>query len=231
MYTVVSVLPFELKETKPLTPAYYYIPKSEKNDISILHVGDGSRVIYMGEGKTVVVPVLSETIAHSLVSDYMSAMLGTYSETKDGEIVKAQPGLFYVPGMLSKEEVKAIHADKIALARKEQEAWFLFLVKLADDDYSKTGQHRTISDLQRYAAKYLGFGTRPWITTIETKIQNCPFCGSPISSEIVVCPVCHEVVDFEKYAALGGQRRFENIPRSTPQEHQSDAEKMLSLLK
>src|SRR5438132_14196669 len=96
-------------------------------------------------------------------------------------------------------------SDDLEILWTQQKNWFIKLIKLADDDWEKTRQHKFISDMQRYAAKAVGL-ERPWIIKPmmleDNKVIKCLACQSPISPLAIVCPNCKFILDKEKFESL-----------------------------
>jgi RNase P subunit RPR2 len=84
-----------------------------------------------------------------------------------------------------------------------QENWFTELIKLADDDWNKTHQHKMITDDQRYACKALGM-KRDWMVEIpkEVRLTICPACMKDFPTGAIVCQNCRFIIDVEKYEKM-----------------------------
>lgn len=195
--TVVSFMPWAINETKPgLIPEVYYIPPCEGDKPAVIHIHDARSNLYVRDGKTYPLTHPAEEVANAIVMDYCRALL----ESDDN----AKPALFWVPGKLTPDEVLGKFAKEIIEAKKKQNNWFLKLIRLADDDWAKTGQHRMITDLQRYAAKSLGWLTRPWMQSSEpTEFIKCPACATLVNNTAAVCSNCGYVTNPTKAKELG----------------------------
>jgi hypothetical protein len=137
------------------------------------------------------VPVPSARMAESIVNDFAGAQIGT----RDG----ARPGLGWLPGNISRTDLLTKHAGTLKELRNVQERWFLNLIKLADDDWTRYHKHHVISDTQRFAAKALGYTGREWLVDpLSMSSQNCPACTTPIVPGTIICPNCRVVLDAEK---------------------------------
>lgn len=204
--TVVSSLPFRLREEKPgLFPIGLYClpPVKERGDIEVLVVNEGLYYRYIGEGKQVEQYEKAVVIANSVVNDYANAQLGvdfTHEDVADN----ARPALFWVYGAWSKDEVKANFKTEIEIALKQQNKWFGNLVKIADDDWARYHQHKMISDLQRYAAGALG-ARKEWLSPeIQANTMDmCPACKSMIPAGAIICQVCRTLINPEAFSKLG----------------------------
>jgi hypothetical protein len=108
--------------------------------------------------------------------------------------------MFWVEGEYTAAQVMKQFADKCKEAMERQKRYFVQLVKIADDDYSKTKQLKSVSDLQRFASNFLNL-EREW--NIEAKIdslERCPACASIIAKGIAICPQCTAILDEKKAA-------------------------------
>jgi hypothetical protein len=163
--TVVSVCPFKIEETKPgLVPGNFIIPevKDPVNDFEILHIGISNYTVYVGAPHfTFTIPELGQRIAESIVRDYIVA-------TFFADFGDAQPGLFSLPGKLTKDQIKKDHADKLTKARALQKEWFIRLCLEGDNTYEKFKTHNVITKFQRIAAEQLGHEA-PWIPKFMRK--------------------------------------------------------------
>jgi hypothetical protein len=203
MHTVVSIYPRRINEYKPLIPPQYVVEASENNDPQVLHINHGTRTVYMdSERGNMPVPVMSEEIAHAFVYDFINASIAMFPG--DGQELPAHPGLFYVEGRYSRDDVKTDKGllQKLKVVIECQDRWFIRLVKMADDDFARTGMHKVVTDLQRLAAKRLGMTDRPWIAGMVTKTMKCMFCTSNIPENAIVCPICRNVINATAYKAL-----------------------------
>lgn len=194
--TIVSLVPFELREEKPgLVPGLYVIPEAKVDQIGLLVIESASAVMFVGgEQVNVRIPVNADSIAKSIVYDYCLAQLG-YGEDSG-------PGIFWVYGKHDQKSIMLSHATELADARKKQGNWFAALVRLADDDWASHHQHKTISFLQRFACNSLGL-KREW--TVEPKnedIKLCPGCMTQVHPLAAICGRCHTIINEEAYKKL-----------------------------
>lgn len=196
-FTIVNLLPFAVSELKPgLIPEQYYIPPQENGKPGILHVRDGKSNLYVRDGKTYPITHPAEEVAKAIVNDYAIAQLQADEY--------ARPALFSLPGILSADEVLLKHKAQVEEARAKQNAWFMKLIRLADDDWERTKQHRMITDIQRHAARAMGQLTKPWMQNIEPEeYKRCPACSTLYNVQAAVCPNCKHVVNAEKAKAIG----------------------------
>lgn len=199
--SVISIVPIKIRERKPMLPAEFNFEPAKLEAPFILHLGKGINDIYVGEGRghygadrTVIrVPIDAEVVAEAVVTDWVDVQYGVVPPD-------AIPGLFWLPGLVTAEKLK--DSPEIKLANERQLNWFKNLVKLADDDWNKYRQHKTISDIQRYAAGYLKL-ERPWLldTEIVQALSECPSCFEKVHPRAIVCAHCRFVLDQPRYDA------------------------------
>lgn len=199
--TVVSLIPWQMfPEEKPhLQPSTYKIPIAPKDGISVFHVGEaGYNVANPFDDTNIRVPVTPDEIARSIVEDYVSAQICL----DEG----ACPGIFWVQGELTVEDVMQYYPEKVAEYRLKQTNWFKLLVGMADADFTKNKNILAISDIQRHAARSLGI-KKDWVdfSVLGQDLEYCPFCKSIVPIGAVVCNVCREVINREAYNKLKGE--------------------------
>jgi hypothetical protein len=194
MVTVVSILPFAIREDMPhIHPNLYTMDPAPKDGFSTLVIKDGLDRVYAGDGKHVERIVLAKEIADNLVRMSTSSQMGV------GE--NAAPGLFVLEGKVSPEAIKTNHSDKLKEAQVRQRNWYKNLLRDADDMWTKYHQHRMISDVHRFACTALG-QQREWNVIIDTDNgpQFCPACGGTLPSATVTkCLHCQTVIKPEEH--------------------------------
>ena len=193
--TVVSLLPFPLREVKPgMFPGEFQIPACLQDKPGILHVDRSRHDVYLDDKRgTIPIWTPSDEIARSLIYDYRTACLAIDED--------AVPGLFWVDGEKTLAALGRDHGKELNQYQKFQENWFERLVKLADDDWERLHKHTAISGLQRMAAKSLGLD-RPWLIVKPHEQTKCPACRSIVEREAIVCFACHCVLNVEEYKKL-----------------------------
>jgi hypothetical protein len=198
--TIISVVPVPIHEKKPgLLPGEYIIPAVQKpmEDVELLHVVRGKFPVYIDENRpALIVPEPSDRICASIIRDYTTAIAGY-------EPGKAEPGLTFMRGALSKEEALD-QKPLLKQIRTLQNNWFKNLVALADDDWSKFRMRRMIPGLAKVACSQLGL-TREWNLDVEIaqidalNLTHCKFCRSQIHQEALVCPNCQGILNPARY--------------------------------
>jgi hypothetical protein len=185
-------------ERKPgLYPGNFDIAACAEGDVQVVEVEKCFHKVYLDESRPQIsVPVSSMEVAQSVVNDYVQAQLAVIA----GE---AQPGLFAVAGKYDKLTAAHTLKAQIAVAHEQQKEWFMRLVKIADDDWQRYGQHKFISDTQRYAGKALGL-ERPWLLArqVEQALSVCPACHAQVHPQAIVCSHCRFVIDKAEYKKM-----------------------------
>lgn len=196
--TVVSMLPWDVNEKKPqVYPGDFFIPAAEKGKLSCLVITDSVIYIPLDEirGKmSQTVPALD--MAKSIVEDYRRSLV--YLRANDA------PGLFYIPGGFTAEQVDKEFKDEVLKYRKLQEGWFSHLITVGTDEWARSRQRMFIPEICRHAATYMGQNPEWALALTEVINVNCKFCTSLIPSEAVVCPNCHNVLDPVRFKSLRG---------------------------
>jgi len=201
--TVVSILPFDIREAKyGVYPTHYDIPGPKKDEeFGICHVpNECYGLVYQLDGKQIQIPIPPWDVARAIVEDYRRAQLAATPT--------ASAGLFYLAGKFEPEEIILHHQKDLARVRKEQEAWYTLLVTMADDDYQKTKQRRAVSDLQRFAARALQL-ERDWLSIVAEHLVFCSMCGTELRKAVAKCYNCGFIVDQKRYDELVGTAKEE----------------------
>lgn len=207
--TLVSTLPFPLKEDKPgLIPATYRVPAAKHNEFSFIHISDGYHLMLVPfadeDMPPMKIPDQGEVIANAIIVDYTAACICiSFDPRANGE--QAVPGLFFVEGHLYPEDIKKRHADELAKAFLNTNFWFERLVKMADDDWAKTHQHKSIADSQRAACNYLNL-QREWNFTVMDTLKNlCWACKQSVHPDAIICSNCKAVINEVAYKEAKGK--------------------------
>src|SRR5215831_6767885 len=192
--TVVSLVPFEIREEKPgLIPSSFYLPASDMKTPSILKVGTARHYVYLDQDRGhLPVRTPSTELATAIVRDYITAQ-----QRVDPE---AQPALFWLPGALTAHDVLKEYSDRVLEALLRQSSWFVAVCQQADDDWTKYHRHTVVSDIQRKMAQILGWNPEQheWMSPNVTAIgTRCPACGTLAMMGAAVCSQCQCILDPE----------------------------------
>lgn len=199
--TVVNLLPFELRETKPMIiPSFFLIPAAKGDVGGLGYVKEGLSFIpnpMIDEGKPganirQITP--PSEMARSICEDYNCAHIALTDDAK--------PGVFWCEGRLVWTDVLDQYPEELGTARRQQNHWFKNLINLADADWQKNKNMMAVSDLQRIAASSLGV-VKDWVNWIEPdSTMKCGFCQAQISVDSVKCFNCKEIVNVAKYKQM-----------------------------
>ena len=198
--TVVSIFPKQVKATKvTVNPRRYTVPAGTFEKPSVLVVGTAIWIKHIYETEPeqrVEMPILSSQLADAIVNDFCSNVLSSGHERR--------PGLFWVIGAKSSEQIIKEHKKEMLAAEERQKQWYLELIKMADIDWVKyRGSPLAVSDTARMAALELHL-EKPWMMDIKHLAMGiCPACGSQRDSKFPVCKECKTIVDKDAYAKLG----------------------------
>jgi hypothetical protein len=197
--TVVSIVPVHIKIQKTsLFGCPTEIAKASPFDPKVLIVDDCWHRIYLGvERSWMNITDLSADVARAIVNDFIKSSICT----DEG----AEPGIFSIPNKVV-DDIKILekeYKDELALARVRQDKWEINLIKMADDDWSKSGHmHRAISNLQRDIAKRRRM-EKEWLFIPEGELAHgmvkCPACKIPIEKDTIICASCKLVLKPEEY--------------------------------
>lgn len=195
------MLPYPLWERKPgLVPGDFKIPYTEPGDFTLFNVERAQHSVYLDENRPrLIVPDPSDLVARSIVDDHKTAMI-CY------EHGIAEPGLAWVWGEYlndvgGKQGFAIAHGSLLKEMIALQTEWYKRLLLMADDDWAQYHKHKFITNLQRTAASVLGQTNREWMVEhlIEEALSKCKLCFSQVHPEACICPVCHGILDQERY--------------------------------
>lgn len=197
--TIVSIAPFEIRETiLTIQPGSFVIPAGSLEKPSLTVIGPSSWWKETDpEQPLLEIVVSSILVGRSIVDDYIQSMNGVTLGT-------CQPGVFYVPGEITLDEVKKKYGHVLARMNLLQNQWYAFLVKQADSMWARSNQNPlAIDDQSRMAARILQID-KPWIRDFQ-QVQNvnCVACGSLRNPQFPICPHCKLIVDKELAVKLG----------------------------
>lgn len=199
--TILSLLPFNLVETKPgLNPNEYYINKSENDKIGITIIPNTVHYLVnpdplsdAKEVRHIKVPVPAIELAQSIINDYISSLLAVSPPD-------AVPGLIAVRGDYNDvKEASVTFIKEIMFMRNAQNNWFKNLVDIADDTWSKSKSPVGISDLQRHACRSLDY-KREWLNPVPSEqLTKCPICKGTVNEGALKCVACGFIINKVEY--------------------------------
>lgn len=201
--TVVSIYPRELNEKKPtIQPGVFHLPAGSWEKPAILVVGPSSWWKEIDEEQPLLeIPCSSIQVADSIVKDYCNGLFAC-------NMGRSMPGIFWVPGEFTVNEIRKVHTQKLEDARNKQKFFFEALVKYADGLWARSnGNPLSISEDMRMAARELGLADgKPWMKDAQIlKMSNCPMCGAMYNPAYPMCGSCKAVVNPELAKQLGIQ--------------------------
>jgi hypothetical protein len=192
--TIVSIYPRAIHEEKwTIQPGIFDIPAGSFEKPVLLVVGPSSWWRQIDDQQPLLeIPISSIQVADSIVKDYCNGILGCNMNDK-------MPGLFYMPGVVTLEELKKQHIALLQKYQQIQKNWFLECVRLADILWARTnGNPLAISDIARLACKELNILDKPWLKDSQTsELVRCKFCGNLKNPIYPICSVCHLTEDPE----------------------------------
>jgi hypothetical protein len=195
--TVISIVPFELVEFKPgIYPGTFRIPKCLNSDEPVLfQVGSSTHVIHVPDGESIRVETPSYVMAKAIVDDFMDGQMWI-SPT-------ARPGLTYIQGTITLPVLKTTQSDILDQLKKQQKAWFVNLCNHTSDEWRQYHSTRVVSDVARFAAKFLGLEPE-WLTAEIAGFESikCPACRTLCSTDAIVCAQCRAILKPEQYKKL-----------------------------
>ena len=193
--TIVSIFPVTILEVKPgLHPGYFKIPAClDYKEPSLIEIGQSCHYLYLGQDQKYEIANTSFIVAKSIVNDCITAMIEYNADDRAWAGLLAFRGKITKRDLFIKEDIK----DQVNDLIECQTRWFKRLVTLADNDWSRTHSHISISDIQREAAKRLNLN-RDWLTIVkaETPIL-CFACQTLIPPKSLVCQNCKTILNPE----------------------------------
>lgn len=201
--TLVSILPWEFFSAhKPgVVPSEVRIPAAGPKDFNILVIGDAKTHDYLDSDRGYRERrIPADEMAESICFDYWSHLLHVEADSR--------PGIFWISGAVTKKEIEQRFSEILDEMREIQTRWFKKLVDIADDDWTHTRAHRSITDQQRHAAKALNL-EKEWNFVPEAvgHMISCPACMRQVNSEAAVCENCNAILNEEKakrFKFIGG---------------------------
>lgn len=131
-------------------------------------------------------------------------------------------GQFHTPGEdLTKWGVFISAADvptdkEIEAANRKLTRTYDHLINEADNYYNQgPSEYKNVTEMHRLAANKRGQKDKPWARGVQ-EMLSCGICGSQVSPNAALCPVCRNVIDEEKIIAVK-LKGFEHLwkPKTT----------------
>ena len=192
--TIVSIYPKQITEFKAtIQPNTFVVPAGSFEKPGILVVGPSSWWREVDEEQPLLeIPVSSIQIAYSVVTDYMNGLLGCNMNDQ-------MPGIFYIPGGFTVDEVKKLHMPLLLDAQRKQKKWYLELIRMADIMWSRSqGNPLSVSDDARAACRELNIQNKPWLGDHQVaELIRCVACGNLRNPAYPICQTCKAIADPE----------------------------------
>jgi hypothetical protein len=196
--TIVSFYSGEIDETKSgIMPSEYKLaPCKDLKTPSILVVSNASHYVDVGEGRPKLRSwIPADQIAESVVMDWVRSKQSVSVGVK-------QPAVFWVEGEHTVKSILENFASLVEEVLELQRAWYVDLVKEADEEWAKKpGAHRLITRDAKLAVSALGISGKPWNVDATTmpKMAQCPLCYTFIDARATFCAHCRNAVDPSKH--------------------------------
>ncbi|MET0787058.1 MAG: hypothetical protein ABWY25_10165 [Paenisporosarcina sp.] len=198
--TVVSIFPKHIIERKwTIQPGVFEIQPGTYEKPAILVVGPSSWWKEIDENQPLLeIPHSSIQIADSVVKDYINGLIACDM----GENI---PGLFFIPGEFSVEQIKKDHKKELDEAQRKQKNWYTALVRMGDALWSRSnGNPLAISDDMKMAARDLNLINKEWLKdSLTMDLVRCVACGHLKNPLYPVCSNCKAISDPAKAKELG----------------------------
>jgi len=215
----------EQRATRELYGGFYTLPAVKKGDPPfLLPVEDKiqiGRSLHIEGNRETHSTVLGENIAGDIAAEWterapgMSQECGpgiwvvreTIEENEEYMAEDGQKRFRAVSRAATEAEKRAMFAEDHQRAKDRQAAWLEYQIfkgdKIAADEKSEIRP----TPLMKLACRYMG-RNRKWLEEMrDGDIKVCPYCMESIPTAAVKCPKCHEIVDFEAYAALEARKK------------------------
>lgn len=140
-------------------------------------------IMDLGDKRTIEIPVTAREIAEDIARELNG-------DSGEGSF----HGVFVAAGERPTD-------GELADARRRLEAFHRKLVAAADLEWERTKNPMFITDLERRAARSLGF-EKPWLYDPKP-MDDCPVCAEKIKPGVAVCRSCGAILDREKAAKYG----------------------------
>ncbi len=196
--TVVSIFPEPLNFIKhTIEPGRFEIEGGTYKKPAVLVVGSSSWWLDINEN-LIEMPTGSPQVANAIVQDHCTGLEG-YT------MGLASPGLFWVLGSKTSQQVVVDHKVELDRAKAQQDLWYKELVKKADILWARSnGNPLAISNYARLAVQELGLKDKSWMKDFNTlQLDNCPACGALRNPDYPICQTCKTIINPEMFAKSG----------------------------
>lgn len=188
--TIVSIFPKEINEVKvTIQPGRFILNPGSYENPSTLIVGPSSWWREFDEQQPLLeIPVSSIQIADSVVRDYCNGILAC-------DMGASMPGLFYIPGEISLDDVRKKFKGELDKALAKQRTFYSTLLRLADALWARSsGNPLAISDDMRMAAREMNQTNKDWMKDFRmVEMVRCFACGSLKNPQYPVCASCRAI--------------------------------------
>jgi hypothetical protein len=197
--TVVSIVPRMIRQEFPgLIPPVYEIEASDGVTPVTYIVKSAMHFVYLDEtrGSLRVIDSPNE-VARAICQDFVNSQIGVSSDSV------GRPGVFWVVGEVTPEEVLEEHRPRYDQALVLQHLWMTDLARMADNDWNRYRAHNVVSEFQIKIARMLGWNPEQHEWMIPERLPEvCPACSSPVKSGLIICPTCRCILNPEEFKKL-----------------------------
>ncbi|HEY2823075.1 MAG TPA: hypothetical protein VGJ06_18665 [Candidatus Acidoferrum sp.] len=184
---VVALVNISTEKWPPRHRTYFgslEIRSPESSDaFAITPIRGCSAVMDLGDKRTIQLPLTAREIADDIAREING-------DSGEGSF----HGVFVAAGEMPTD-------SELADARQRLAEFHRRLVAAADLEWERTRNPMFITDLERRAARHLGF-EKPWLYDPKP-LADCPVCAEKIKHGVAVCRSCGAILDREKAARYG----------------------------
>lgn len=189
--TIISIYPRPVKfKNVTLSPGRWFLAAGSYEAPTLMVIGPSSWWKDVGIDEPLIEIVqTSVQVGESLVRDYLNGMFAC-------NMSDAMPGLFFIPGEVTLEEVKVGKWNKLLKqADQKQKNYYASLVKYADALWARSnGNPLALNDEMRIAARALGVQDREWMKEHQNVgLVPCFACGDFKNPAYPICKSCHTI--------------------------------------
>lgn len=188
--TLVSIYPRPCNfKNVTLSPGRWYLEAGSPEKPALLIIGPSSwfRDVSIDEPLIEIVQS-SVQIGESLIKDYLNGVFAC-------NMHDAMPGLFFVPGAFTLDELRGKYQNLLELAERHQMNYYKTLIKFGDALWARSnGNPLAVGDEMRLAARVLGMQDKEWMKDFGSGgMVPCFACGEFKKPEYAICKVCHSI--------------------------------------